>query len=463
MRKTLILSVASCLLLFVLPGALQAQTKPAMISPAPGAVLAGSSQTFSWSAGTWVQEYQLHVGSIRGGKNYFGNSTGTSRSVTVKGLPVDGSTVYARLWWRQLGSWSYADYLYKAATSTTTTPPVVDPVPPAPPVPGVPPSPKVLLFLHGMNSSPSGAWDSVRVPLKLGTMPVIKNGVNSAVATQDAGGRAIYAYAVSFGAYDVISGRKGLEGISGGGNYATSGDFSTFDQLGAEVDEAVACVLKLHPGASVVLVAHSRGGLAGRAYLQNAVTVSDKSAVKGLVTIGSPHQGSPLGRIYSWLASHPRPSDDWTVADRLVSSLDVRRPTIGDLVDVQFTPAPGGVNPVSVLNSAANNLPDGVSYYGIAYHGYTLGKLQSNYDVFAGGVFYVIYRIPPLTAACRTYILGVGRTPANYTGDGIVPSSSQLFPNKPGVQYNRNVLHTEETRQYTDLLGGIKAVCTWFN
>lgn len=459
--KTRLVSLASCLFLLFLPCALQAQTKPAMISPVPGAVLSGSTQTFSWSAGTWVQEYQLHVGSIRGGKNYYGNSTGTSRSVSVKGLPVNGSSVYARLWWRQLGSWSYADYVYKAAT--TTPPPVVDPVPPVPPTPVVPPSPKVLLFLHGMNSSPSGAWDSVRVPLKLGTMSVIKNGIQSAVATQDAGRRAIYAYAVSFGAYDVSSGRKGIEGISGGGNYATSGDFSTFDQLGAEVDAAVACVLKLHPGATVVLVAHSRGGLAGRAFLQKADTLSDKSAVKGLVTIGSPHQGSPLGRIYSWLASHPRPSDDWTVADRIVSSLDVRRPTIGDLVDVNFIPAPGGVNPVSVLNSTADNLPAWVSCYGIAYNGYTLGKLQSNYDVFAGGVFYVIYRIPPLTAACRTYILGAGRTTANYTGDGIVPASSQVFLNKPGVRYNRNVLHTEETRQYTDLLGGIKAVCTWFN
>jgi len=314
-----------------------------------------------------------------------------------------------------------------------------------------------------MNSSPSGAWDSVRAPLKLGTMPVIKNGIQSAVATQDAGGRAIYAYAVSFGAYDVTSGRKGLEGISGGGNYATSGDFSTFDQLGAEVDSAVACVLKLHPGASVVLVAHSRGGLAGRAYLQKAVTSSDKSVVKGLVTTGSPHQGSPLGRIYTWLATHPRPSDDWTAADRLASNLDVRRPTIGDLVDVNFTPAPGGVNPVSALNSGAGDLPGWVSCYGIAYNGYTLGKLLSNYDVFAGGVFYVIYRIPPLTSACRAFILGPGRTPANYTGDGIVPASSQPFLDKPGVQYNRNVLHTEETRQYTDLLNGIKSVCPWFN
>ena len=89
----------------------------AITLPTPGSTLTSTTVTFQWNSG--ASEYWLQIGSSAGGSNYYNSgSLGTSTSATVTGLPSDGSTIYARLWYRVgLGEWKYADCTYKATGS----------------------------------------------------------------------------------------------------------------------------------------------------------------------------------------------------------------------------------------------------------------------------------------------------------------------------------------------------------
>jgi hypothetical protein len=92
-----------------------AATVAQMLSPAPGAALPSRITTFRWSSGAGVQEFVLYVGTQGAGSYdlYFG-SEGTTLSRTVAGLPMNGSTVYVRLWSRLATGWQFVDYAYTA-------------------------------------------------------------------------------------------------------------------------------------------------------------------------------------------------------------------------------------------------------------------------------------------------------------------------------------------------------------
>src|SRR5437870_13599594 len=98
-----------------------------MTSPTPGSTLGGATVSFCWSAGTGATEYWLDVGTTGAGStNLYSQSQGLSLSGTVNGLPIDGSTVYVRLWTRLGGTWQFNDYTYRAAknkNTATQTPP----------------------------------------------------------------------------------------------------------------------------------------------------------------------------------------------------------------------------------------------------------------------------------------------------------------------------------------------------
>jgi pimeloyl-ACP methyl ester carboxylesterase len=318
---------------------------------------------------------------------------------------------------------------------------------------------KAVLFLHGMNSSPA-TWATARSDMGFGALPTISNGSISGTAAGDY--RGVLAYAVQFGATDSTSGRKGLESISGGANYSTSGDFETFGALGTEVNDAVTAIVNknkaTYGNVEVVLVGHSRGGLAGRAFLQTATSASAKAVVKGFVTTGSPHTGSRLARFNTWLGSNPRDpkkqSADWDVADFMKNygSLDVRRPTIGDLSDQSSA--------ISSLASGLGNLPTGIKCVGIQYNGYALGRANLGYNLFDAALYQYG---PQVTTACRTYLIGSTGKPGDYMGDGIVPAANQQFPGKTNVSYSTSVLHTEEPQKSSDLKAGLKKAVTWWD
>ena len=111
LRKCLLTLMLSSLLPFALWG-------QALTTPAPGSILPGSSVTFSWTAGTGVAQYQLWLGSTPSNSGNIGVYSPTTPSVSVTGLPTNGTTVYATLAWYAGGSWYSSSYTYTAAGSS---------------------------------------------------------------------------------------------------------------------------------------------------------------------------------------------------------------------------------------------------------------------------------------------------------------------------------------------------------
>src|SRR5262249_43012653 len=75
-----------------------------VVSPASGTALHGTSVAFSWSPVTNAAEYFFYAGTTPGANNLYGQSTGLNRTATVTNLPVNGQTVYVRVWWRVNGN-----------------------------------------------------------------------------------------------------------------------------------------------------------------------------------------------------------------------------------------------------------------------------------------------------------------------------------------------------------------------
>jgi hypothetical protein len=87
-----------------------------MVSPAPGSALTGPTVTFSWTTGSGVSQYWLYVGSSVGAADIYSASQGTATSGTVSNLPMDGRTVFVRLWSLIGSTWQFRDYTYQAFT-----------------------------------------------------------------------------------------------------------------------------------------------------------------------------------------------------------------------------------------------------------------------------------------------------------------------------------------------------------
>ena len=94
---------------------------PTITSPSAGSTLSSASATFQWNSGTSVTEYFFYIGTSVGTNDLYGQSQGLNLSVTLTGLPVNGSPLFVRLWWKIGGVWQTADYTYTAATITTAT------------------------------------------------------------------------------------------------------------------------------------------------------------------------------------------------------------------------------------------------------------------------------------------------------------------------------------------------------
>ena len=341
---------------------------------------------------------------------------------------------------------------------------------------------KVLLLLHGMNSNPEDAWKDFTEKRFANSAPIIFGGdkVRGGNPTPDSHG--VVCYRVDFGYYDKTSGRTGVEPDEVTATGDENGDFSTFDTLGLEVWEAVNYILSVHPGAQISLLGHSRGGLAARAFLQDPASSPEKSSVVALLTTGTPHKGSRLGRIYKYLTDHPRSTangryweDDWEAVDQIRDSeahLDVRRPTIDDVSDV----SPGAV---SFLNDTITNLPRGVSYGAITYTGVNLGRLARALKIkgVSTGFDYFLFPSDPdarlgeqVSTKAEDQLLDEGRDPKDYLGDGIVPVESQRFDDIPGFPGSKlppfskgnDVLHTEETGWEVHITSALNSLLDWW-
>ena len=86
----------------------------ALISPAPGSTLTGSTATFGWTAGGGVTKYEFLLGTTGPGSDnldYLASATALSSGL-VSNIPTYGATLYARLYSLINGVWQYTDYTY---------------------------------------------------------------------------------------------------------------------------------------------------------------------------------------------------------------------------------------------------------------------------------------------------------------------------------------------------------------
>ncbi len=92
----------------------------AITSPAPGTLLAGSSQLFTWNSVAGASLYQVAVGNTFGASDIgaFPATPTASTSTTATGLPIDGRTLYVRLYTNFAGVWYLRDYTYTAFLPT---------------------------------------------------------------------------------------------------------------------------------------------------------------------------------------------------------------------------------------------------------------------------------------------------------------------------------------------------------
>ncbi|MCH2204499.1 MAG: S8 family serine peptidase [Lentisphaerales bacterium] len=87
-----------------------------LLSPTNGADLSGSEVVFSWNEGQNINNYELLVGSTLGGSEYY-NHLGSELSISVQGLPTDGSVIYVRLISHTDASTLQNDYSFTAFES----------------------------------------------------------------------------------------------------------------------------------------------------------------------------------------------------------------------------------------------------------------------------------------------------------------------------------------------------------
>ena len=90
-----------------------------MTSPTPGSTFTSSSVTFTWTAGAGASAYWIDVGSTTGAHDYYSSGNlGNVTTLTVNGLPTDGSNVYVTLYSLIGGTWTGNTYQYFALNAT---------------------------------------------------------------------------------------------------------------------------------------------------------------------------------------------------------------------------------------------------------------------------------------------------------------------------------------------------------
>ena len=95
-------------------GEASANTPAQLLSPTPNSTLVGASVTFTWEDAS-ADGYWLTIGSTPTGGEYYDQDQGLATSVTVSGLPTDGSLVYVQLQTLFGAVWSSHDYQFTAA------------------------------------------------------------------------------------------------------------------------------------------------------------------------------------------------------------------------------------------------------------------------------------------------------------------------------------------------------------
>ena len=367
----------------------------------------------------------------------------------------------------------------------------------------VAPSARAVLLLHGTNSGPEDAWNDL-VGGKTGSRwggdcMTIYNGVLPAGPSRvDTNGAVCYR--IKFGRRD-IGGLTGLEsltcsnsGTSQGqgckGDYTWIFNNGAYD-LGTEVKTAVAAIrARLGDNTQVVLLGHSRGGLAARAFLQVPGFDADRSVVVGLITTGTPHKGTPLGRIYRYLKEQctntdgnrkdtlltPSCRDDWQAVDCLrgesCPTLNVAMALNGGKPIDLRTPAiarqsPESADIVALDQTKQNLIGRNIFFRKLAYDGNYLGHLAGGYSAWErpGGQLWEQFSFQSkVSVLCSPLFCSASEYVPDMLGDGVVPYASQAATDLGGTLTKTSggtVFHTEESERIGDLNASLNSPDTW--
>lgn len=274
----------------------------------------------------------------------------------------------------------------------------------------------VYLLLHGLNSSPD-TWNEVVDDIFHGQCPELKG--DSRDLELNAGKCYRYHFAT----------RSDQQN-----QFWENGDGSTYDQLGQEVGLALKSIQEVANPPSVVVVGHSRGGLSARAHLQSLNQPYPFQV--GLLTVGTPHQGSPFGLIKHWMEKEGYHRDDvWISALHFVFS-----PSVGFLASVLDDNGLPTIDPfseaINQLNANIGALSNNVDSFGqITSDGLELGENAAGYlDLLYGARAAMI--LPGDLSEMRDFVLKNVQREGWETGDGIVPHESQQMNKIPGFSTN---------------------------
>ncbi len=134
---------------------------------------------------------------------------------------------------------------------------------------------------------------------------------------------------------------------------------------------------------------------------------------------------------------------------------------------------------ISSLDSTLGRLPK-IAYASQIYSGTDLGRLSrsippfpADYSMFQEAFMETVegtVRSKVVSPQAAAYILGAGKSPADYLGDGVVPASSQALPTQglpQGVSaesytYSKDVYHAEETAQTADVIFVLGQTVAWW-
>jgi len=324
--------------------------------------------------------------------------------------------------------------------------------------------PKVVLLLHGLSSNLT-TWNRL-VDSQAGFDSRCSSTGNANFFKQKLkpNSEGVYCMRFNFGRLDRIStAPRGLDNARCSKSGGCAGGYSTFETLGTEIGTAITRIKrKLGDNTQIVLLGHSSGGIAARAFLQS--NDANRQNVVGLITTGTPHSGTPLGRYYNYMSQNCLPESSYDsifnfsncarnwrftkIILKKVGDIDLKAPGINFLSDASPQ--------IRELNNNIGQLPN-IVFTEITYDRINFGCLGNSLTNRESGCGYNIFSevIRPSNTALN-FVLN-GRSRAELRGDGIVPIFSQKMSNLLGWtlpirafnKYSR--VHIEESKQVRDL------------
>ena len=309
-----------------------------------------------------------------------------------------------------------------------------------------------VLLLHGMNSD-LNTWDKlVKANSGFDSHCYDPRAADFNSVDPVANSEGVHCFRINFGTLDnLATAPKGLGNKTCVSKSGCKGDYSTFEMLGKEVESAIKnIVTKLGTDTEIILLGHSRGGLAARTFLQSSSP--EKNSVVGLITTGTPHAGSPLGRYYFYLNDHCVPeskhinkfdscSVDWNFVNSYwikgAGALDLKAPTVGFLAEESTDFIKDNPYAIKQLNSDISKSPS-IKYAQLFYSGIDFGCLGGVSDTGCG---YNIFNPlgTPIPSENGLMAATKHRPRKSLDGDGIVLKSSQQISELTGFPFPASI------------------------